>query len=42
MTAQAVQTEEHDDNQDDVIGKCGNSADFDAVQLHHTALDYVP
>ncbi len=40
MTAQAVQTEEHDDNQDDVIGKCGNSAEFDAFQLRHTAMAY--
>ncbi len=41
MTAQAVQTKEHDEKQDDVSGKFGNGAEFDAVQLHITAIDYV-
>ena len=37
MSAQAVQTKEHDEKQDGVCDKCDNGAESDAVQVEHTA-----
>ena len=39
--AQAVQTNEHDENQDAVSSKYGNGTESDAVQLEHTAPVYI-
>jgi hypothetical protein len=41
MTAHAVQTQEHDENQIDVGNECDNSAESDAVQVVHTASEDV-
>ena len=38
MTAQAVQTEEHDENQIDVSSECDNGAESDAIQVEHAAV----
>lgn len=37
MSAQAVETKEHDEKQDGVSGECDNGAESDAVQVEHTA-----
>jgi hypothetical protein len=41
MSAQAVQTKEHDEKQDDVGSECDNGAESDAVQVVHTAVEEV-
>jgi hypothetical protein len=38
MSTQAVQTEEHDEKQDDVGHKRDNGAESDAIQVVHTAV----
>jgi hypothetical protein len=38
MSAQAIQTKEHDEKQDDVGSECDNGAESDAVQVLQTAL----
>ena len=38
MSAQAVQTKEHDEKQDGVGGECDDGAESDAVQVEHTAV----
>lgn len=37
MSAQAVQTNEHDKKQNGVSSECDNAAESDAVQVVHTA-----
>ncbi len=39
MTAQAVQTKEHDEEQDDIGGECGNGAEFEATQVGYAIVD---
>jgi len=39
MTAQAVQTKEHDEEQDDIGSKWYSGAEFDAIQVEHAAVD---
>jgi hypothetical protein len=38
ISAQAVQTKEHDEKQDGVGNECNDGADFDAVQVERTAV----
>jgi hypothetical protein len=41
MTAQAVQTKEHDENQIEVSSERDNGAESDAIQVEHTAVEDV-